>query len=116
MSEYFLQSQKGLFIKESFPFEAKMRTNSALVKADVDQIESQITEYKEHYYLERKGGTWEFYFWEVSHAEEVLRRVKKIVGYGQIQWIVESNKQVLDEKDKLTIKSQDEVIITKAVR
>lgn len=111
LSEYFVKVQKGQIQREGSAFEAKIKSQSTLSQHDIDQLEGQIKEYKNDYYLEKVGGVTTISFWEQKQAEEVLRRIKKIVGYSQIQWTMEVNVQVIDEQSKITISSQDEVVV-----
>lgn len=56
-------------------------------------MELSIKEYKNDYYVEKHFNFWYINFWEESHAEEVLKRIKKLVGYQSVNWILEVNQQ-----------------------
>ncbi len=76
-------------------------------------MEQSIREYRNDYYIEKHSTYLSINFWEEQHANEVLKRIKKVLN---IQWNLEVNKQALDEKNKISIETNEEVIIKQDLR
>lgn len=53
LSEYYIKVQQGKIKRDQPAFEADLRTVSQLTAYDIEQIESQIKEFKSDYYIEK---------------------------------------------------------------
>ncbi|CAD8107016.1 unnamed protein product [Paramecium sonneborni] len=113
LSEYFIKVQKGIIKRDHQPFKAKIKTFYEVSSSDAINIENALSDFKGDFYSERQSQQFVLNFWEEAQAEFALKKLKKVVGLLNINWVLEMNQQCLDEYKRIFDPAQENDIIVK---